>query len=124
MPFLILKLRKACFVMEFEQVYIVNTVPEENLADVLDAISAAGGGIVGHYTHCAFTNAGVGRFKPSDAATPHSGSVNQINAEPEWRIETFCRRDQARAVVEAIHQAHPYEEPVIYVLPLLDVNAL
>lgn len=107
--------------MDFENVYIVTTVPEEHLEAVLSAISGAGGGIVGHYSHCAFTNAGVGRFKPSDEANPHSGGIGQINAEDEWRIETFCRRAIARDVAAAIRAAHPYEEPVIYVMPLLDI---
>lgn len=110
--------------MEFTQVYVVTTVPESHLSAVLDAISAAGGGIVGQYTHCAFTNAGVGRFKPDASANPHVGEVDAINAVDEWRIETFCDRQQAKAVVDAIRQAHPYEEAVIYILPLLSVDAL
>lgn len=110
--------------MDFKQVYVITTVPEAQLEAVLSAISGAGGGIIGQYTHCAFTNSGVGRFKPDAAANPHVGAVGQINAEPEWRIETFCDRDRARGVVAAIRTAHPYEEPVIYVLPLLDVTAL
>jgi len=110
--------------MQFEQVYIVTGVPEESLHAVLDAISSAGGGIIGEYTHCAFTNAGLGRFKPSNVASPHVGDKNAINAVDEWRIETFCDRHQAKAVVHAIREAHPYEEPVIYVMPLLDVDTL
>lgn len=110
--------------MEFTRVYIVTTVPEEALETVLDAISGAGGGIVGHYTHCAFTNAGSGRFKPDARANPHVGAKEAINAVDEWRIETFCDRGQAQAVVAAIREAHPYEEAVVYVLPLLDVDAL
>lgn len=110
--------------MEFSQVYIVTTVPEDDLEAVLDAISSAGGGIIGHYTHCAFTNAGVGRFKPDEDATPHLGAKQQINAVDEWRIETFCDREKARAVVDAIHAAHPYEQAVVYVMPLLDPSAL
>ncbi len=107
-----------------ERVYIVTTVPESHLEDVLDAISAAGGGIIGQYSHCAFTSPGVGRFKPSEAAAPHTGQKGIINAEDEWRIETFAPRTQAKAVVTAIRQAHPYEEAVIYVLPLLDEDNL
>ena len=110
--------------MAAERVYIVTTVPEDALEPVLDAISGAGGGIIGHYTHCAFTNAGLGRFKPDAAATPHTGDKGQINAEDEWRIETFCDRNRAKAVCAAIRAAHPYEEPVIYLLPLLDESAL
>ncbi len=110
--------------MDTKRLYIVATVPESHLEAVLDAISGAGGGIVGHYTHCAFTNNGVGRFKPDDTANPHSGAVGQINAEDEWRIETFCPREKGRAVVAAIQSAHPYEEPVIYVIPLIEVDEL
>ena len=108
--------------MDFKQVYVVTGVPEEDLNDVLDAISSAGGGITGQYTHCAFTNAGVGRFKPSDDAQPHIGAKNKINSVDEWRIETFCDREVAKAVVAAIKEAHPYEEPVIHILPILDVS--
>ena len=110
--------------MDFTEVYLVTGVPEEHLEDVLNAIASAGGGVVGHYTHCAFTNAGVGRFKPDDNANPHIGGKNEINAVNEWRVETFCKREVARAVIEAIKQAHPYEEPVIYILPRLSVDDL
>ncbi len=102
------------------KVMIVVGVPPENVADVLSAISAAGGGIIGDYTHCAYTNAGEGRFKPSADANPHVGAKESINSVPETRIETFCTRDKAKAVAQAIRQAHPYEEPVIYLIPLLD----
>ncbi|RMG80154.1 MAG: hypothetical protein D6712_18515 [Chloroflexi bacterium] len=103
---------------------IVVTAPPDAVEQVLDAISAAGGGIIGNYTHCAFTNTGTGRFKPSAAANPHIGEKESINAVEEVRIETFCERQVAKAVVQAIREAHPYEEPVIYLIPLLDENAL
>jgi hypothetical protein len=103
-----------------QRVLIITTLPEKNVNEVLDAISAVGGGTLGEYTHCAFTNSGTGRFKPSAAANPHVGTIGEINAEPEVRIETFCTRAAAKTVVQAIRKAHPYEEPVIYVLPLLD----
>lgn len=105
-------------------VYIATTVPASHLDAVLDAIAAAGGGQIGAYTHCAFTNAGVGRFKPTDAADPFAGEKNRINRVDEWRIETSCDITQARAVVEAIRRAHPYETPVVYALPLLDVDSM
>lgn len=106
------------------RVLIIVTVPPENVDAVLDAISGAGGGVVGNYTHCAFTNDGQGRFKPNDAANPHTGQKGAINSEPEVRIETFCERSIAKAVINAIRQAHPYEEPVYYIVPLLDEDLL
>lgn len=103
-----------------ERVYIVTTVTEDGIETILDAIASAGGGEIGEYTHCAYTNAGLGRFKPSASANPTVGDKNELNAVDEWRIETFCERAKARAVVAAIREAHPYEEPVIYIVPLLN----
>jgi len=102
-----------------ERLMLVVTVPPDNVAAVLDAIAQAGGGRTGHYTHCAFTNPGSGRFRPNEAAKPHLGTVGAINSEAEVRIETFCDRKAGKAVVAAIREAHPYEEPVIYIVPLL-----
>lgn len=105
--------------MADSQILIITTAPEAAVEAVLEAIASAGGGIIGAYTHCAFTNPGVGRFKPSAEANPHVGTREEINAVDEVRIETFCERSRAKAVVAAIRAAHPYEEPVIYLVPLL-----
>lgn len=105
--------------MSSQRLMIVVTVPLEAVENVLDAIAAAGGGVIGHYTHCAYTNPGKGRFKPSSEANPHIGAKEQITVVDEIRIETFCERANAKAVTQAIRQAHPYEEPVIYLIPLL-----
>lgn len=102
------------------RILIITGVPAEAVEAVLDAIASAGGGVIGAYTHCAFTNPGEGRFKPSDEADPYSGQKGHINRVDEVRIETFCSREVARAVVAAIRRAHPYQEPVIYLVPLLD----
>lgn len=110
--------------MSEAQIMLVTGVPPEYVGDVLDAISSAGGGIVGNYSHCAFTNSGEGRFKPNDAANPHIGEKGAVNSVAEVRIETFCARSRAKAVAAAIRQAHPYDEPVIYLIPLLSEDDL
>lgn len=106
------------------QIMVVTTAPADALDRILDAISAAGGGILGNYSHCAFTASGSGHFKPEAGADPHVGAVGEVNSVPEVRIETFCTRAAARAVAAAIRQAHPYEEPVIYLIPLLSLDDL
>jgi hypothetical protein len=69
-------------------------------------------------------NDGVGRFRPNEAAHPHLGERGEINAVEEVRIETFCERAVAKQVVAAIRDAHPYEEPVYYLIPLLSEDDL
>ncbi len=99
---------------------VVFGAPPEHLDAVLEAMASAGAGVIGEYTHCSFASDGIGRFLPGAAANPAYGQRGQINQEREVRVETFCNRDMAKAVVTAIRRAHPYEEPVIYLIPLLD----
>jgi len=118
--------------MTSNRIMIVTSATEESLQSVLDAIASAGGGEINHYTHCSFTVSGYGSFtvsgygtfRPGAGADPHVGTVGAINRVPEIRVETFCERDKAKGVVQAIRAAHPYEEPVIYLIPLLDERDL
>ena len=110
--------------MQPNMIQIVFTVSRADLAPILKAMGEAGAGVLGEYTFCSFAADGIGRFLPGDGATPHVGDVGEINEEAEVRVETFCQRDRGKAVVAAIRQAHPYEEPVIYIIPLLSADDL
>jgi hypothetical protein len=103
-----------------QRLMLIFTVPETHLDTVLDGIAGAGAGVIGDYTHCSFTAAGTGRFKPGAGANPTLGEREQINTEPELRVETFLPREKARAVITALRAAHPYEEPVYYLIALVD----
>ena len=108
--------------MSYNRVQIVVTVPAMHLHAVLEAMADAGAGIVGEYTHCSYRNIGTGRFKPGADANPSIGAHETISEVEEYRIETVCDRARVYAVCKAIRAAHPYEEPLIYLFPLLDEN--
>ncbi len=107
-----------------QELMIVVGTPAAAVERIIDAISNAGGGILDNYSNCAFIINGQGHFKPGAGANPHIGTVEQVNTVDEVRIETFCSRAVAKAVVQAIRAAHPYEVPVIYVVPLLSEDDL
>ena len=46
------------------------------------------------------------------------GSVGEVCTAPELRVEAVCRAADAERVLAAVRRAHPYEEPVINVIPL------
>lgn len=102
------------------RVQIVVTVPALHLNAILEAMANAGAGIVGEYTHCSYRNIGTGRFKPGPNANPAIGEAEHITEVEEYRIETICERRHVHSVCTAIRAAHPYEEPLIYLFPLLD----
>ena len=99
-------------------VKIAVTVPEADADKLREAIASAGGGRVGHYTHCSFSVKGVGRFKPEDGAHPAIGKVDQLEEVTEERIEVTCEEDHLHNVIAAIRKVHPYEEPAINVYPM------
>ena len=106
------------------ELLVMVSTPAEAVDRILEAIAKAGGGVIGNYTHCAYVSSGQGRFKPDTAANPHVGAIGQVNRVDETQIQTFCSRANAKTVVQAIRAAHPYEEPVIYLLPLLSESTL
>lgn len=110
--------------MEFKKVQIIVGVPHSHLHVLLDAMAAAGAGVIGNYTHCAYISQGIGRFKPNESANPALGERQQINEVEEWRIETLCMADKLKAVIQAIRQTHPYEEPILYLIPLISEEDL
>ena len=105
--------------MDPKRVQIVVGVPHTHLYALLEAMAEAGAGELGEYTHCSYTSDGIGRFKPSAAANPTLGAKETINEVPEVRIETICDRDKVKQVIAAIRAAHPYEEPMLYLISLL-----
>ena len=93
-------------------------VPESHSEKLRDAIGNAGAGVIGNYTHCTFTIKGIGRFKPVEGANPTIGEVGKLEEVQEDRIETVCTGDKLQAILKAIKEVHPYEEPATDVYPI------
>jgi len=64
----------------------------------------------------------MGRFKPLEGAKPSIGEVGKLEEVEEEQIETTCLREKLKDVVAAIRKVHPYEEPAIDVIELVDIN--
>ncbi|WP_315093814.1 Nif3-like dinuclear metal center hexameric protein [uncultured Cellulomonas sp.] len=93
-------------------------VPVADAERLVDALSAAGAGEIGHYTRCAWTSTGEGTFTPSADASPAIGSAGHTSRVVEARVEMVAPRRLRAAVVAAMRAAHPYEEPAFDVLEL------
>ncbi|HYE23446.1 MAG TPA: YqfO family protein [Candidatus Paceibacterota bacterium] len=97
---------------------LVVYVPEDHADKLREAIGNAGAGKIGNYSHCTFTIKGIGRFKPEAGANPTIGSIGKLEEVHEDRIETVCTGDTLQAVLKAIKEVHPYEEPATDVYPI------
>jgi len=110
--------------MDFTRVKITTTAPRASADKVRAALGAAGAGIIGNYSFCSFSMIGQGRFVPNSIASPHIGKANKLEVVEEERIEVVCDRGVAKEVIAALKQAHPYEEVIIDITPLIAENQL
>jgi len=88
---------------------------------VHDALSAAGAGAIGDYSHCSFATAGTGQFRPLGGANPTIGEVGRLERVAETRLEMVLPRGRRAAVVAALRASHPYEEPAFDLLELAEL---
>lgn len=106
------------------KVKLVTFVPLENADAVREALGKAGAGVIGEYSFCSYSVVGKGRFLPSENASPHIGQPGKPEVVEEERIEVVCERNNAKKVIAAMREAHPYEEVAFDIYPLLDEEDL
>lgn len=89
---------------------LVVFVPEQNAAEVRQALGKAGAGAIGNYSNCSFSLLGTGTFLPGENTNPHIGVRGQLETVQEERIETIYPEHLEKRVLAALLKAHPYEE--------------
>ena len=101
--------------MTFKLVYFV---PEEARDATRDACFAAGGGRIGDYERCSWYTLGTGTFLAGEGADPAVGEVGEEEHVQEYRVEMVVPEGALRAVLDALREAHPYEEVAFDLVPL------
>ncbi len=102
------------------RVKIIVTIPIENVNEVRNAVCETGAGIIGNYTHCSMSTKCIGTFKPNDEANPYIGENNKMEFVEEEKLEVVCDVNNVKEVILKLREIHPYEEPAIDIIPLLD----
>jgi len=97
---------------------LVVFVPEENADEISDALTEAGAGVIGDYTHCTFRTPGTGTFFGGEGTDPYAGEKGRLERVPEIRLETVVPAHAAARAAAAVRAAHPYEEPALDVYPV------
>jgi dinuclear metal center YbgI/SA1388 family protein len=89
---------------------LITYVPKDSLETLRNALFQAGAGHIGQYDQCGFYLPGTGSFRPLEGAHPYVGQVGERHYEEEVRIELVYFRYREAAILQALKQAHPYEE--------------
>ncbi len=89
---------------------LVVFVPSSHLEQVKTAIFEAGAGHIGNYDQCSYSTNGEGSFRALNGANPYVGTHNKQHIESEYRLETIFPSHIKGNVLQAMINAHPYEE--------------
>ncbi|MBR1437546.1 MAG: hypothetical protein IJ587_03315 [Synergistaceae bacterium] len=94
-------------------------IPESHLEILQEALRNCGAGHIGKYDSCMSYSRVTGTWRPLEGARPFNGKIGEVCTAEEIKAEVTCRIEEADGVIEAVKKIHPYEEPVINVIPLI-----
>ena len=106
--------------IDVKRVKIFVTIPVDYTEKVRDAVCKAGAGVIGNYTYCTTATKSLGTFIPNEKANAFIGTKNKLEYVQEDKLEFVCDIDKVGSALKSLKETHPYEEPAIDIIPLLD----
>ena len=103
---------------DFTDVKLEIFAPKDHALKIRDELANIGVGHVGNYDHCVAIHPVMGYFRPLLGANPFDGEIGKITETEEYKIEVNCKRELVDEAIKVIRRVHPYEEPVVNVIPL------
>jgi len=102
----------------FTDVKLEIFAPQEYTLKIRDELAKIGVGRIGNYDHCMAMYPVQGSYRPLGGANPFEGKVGVVSEGTEYKMEINCRRELIDEAIKVIKSIHPYEEPLINVIPL------
>lgn len=93
---------------------IVQATHEKEIRETLSKLNT---GTIGNYKNCQFVTRGEASFESNNEANPAIGEKGKESSVEAVQIQTWCKEDEVEAVVKALKEAHPNEEPGIEIIP-------
>ena len=104
--------------MDFAYCKLEIFLPENHLPALQAALREVDAGHIGRYDSCLSYSRVPSCWRPLAGTDPYLGTPGLLSTEPELKVEVTCPTGQVDRTVEAVKRVHPYEEPVINVIPL------
>ena len=96
-------------------------IPVSHFETLRETLRAAGAGAFGYYDSTLSYSPVKGCWRPLPGANPYDGEIGALCVADEYKVEVCCAVDAVNRTVESVRAMHPYEEPVINVIPLISV---
>lgn len=105
--------------MEFHFFKLEIFIPEECFESLRSALQRVDAGHIGKYDSTMSVSHVTGMWRPLAGAHPYIGREGELHEEPELKVEVTVRGERLSDTLSEIRRVHPYEEPVINVIPLI-----
>lgn len=105
--------------MQFDFYKLEIYIPETHFKPLQKALQNVDAGHIGNYDSCLSYSKVTGMWRPLENTNPYIGQTNEISEEPELKVEVSIKSENLEKTIAAIKAVHPYEEPVINILPML-----
>ncbi len=105
---------------DFTDVKLEIFVPQEYALKIRDHLAKIGVGRIGDYDHCIAIYTVQGYFRPLPGANPFNGEIGRIQEVTESKVEVNCKRELVNEAINVIRRVHPYEEPLVNIIPLVN----
>lgn len=105
---------------DFKKVKIEIYIPQEfthKLRESLNSIGALG---VGKYDNVMSVTRVKGYWRPLQGANPFDGEIGKLSEADEDKVEFCTDSKNIQAIIKVMKEVHPYEEPVMNIIPLLN----
>lgn len=106
--------------MDFIKVKIEIYIPEEYTDILREALNNIGALGIGNYDNVMSITKVLGFWRPLKNANPFDGKINEISKAMEDKIEFSTDIKNVKNILKVIKDIHPYEEPVINIIPLIN----
>lgn len=93
-------------------------IPKTHFPALQEALQRVDAGHIGNYDSCLSYSEVTGCWRPLEGSSPYIGKEKAISSEPELKVEVTCLCDNVDLTISAVKKVHPYEVPVINVIPL------
>lgn len=104
--------------MKFQYCKLEIFIPASHFEILRDALRSVDAGHIGNYDSCLSYSETTGCWRPLPGSHPYEGTENKLCTETEYKVEVVCRTEKVEETIQAVKSVHPYEVPVINVIPL------
>lgn len=106
--------------MDFKEVKIEIYIPEEYVVTLRNELNKVNACTVGNYDNVMSLTNVRGYWRPLEGANPFNGELGKICEGEECKMELRCKREYVKDALKIIRKIHPYEEPLINVIPVVN----